>query len=447
LLNATTIRQISCIGAAVAIRRGQAANFSPRGQKIKTFTGNSQAVDSSIFVKELDMTESAATAGHQTMVKAPDGDVPALAPSSLGELVPLSRFTGQELAEVKALAKGVDWSDANSIMAQMNAPNQRFADAITRQLSGVAVYETGEAAGLILELSRQIKGANLQKMRREVAGQDWVAANFGHLPLVGSYVSAIRHFQLTHKSLVDELNRIRDRAQKEVTRLRAVHQQLEDQEIATERVLREMMTHIAACQLAVGEARDHFVAQREALLAGDRDPFKLQKLRDLGENISLMETRLINAKVSFIEKMLAIPDIRARQTAARIEISNTIDTIQNDIPDLASAIGRLVASYHIAEARKSTELRREMRKQLGEANADALDSVYLNAKRSQAGANAEIDDLSARVERLMKTLEAGTRIDEANAASRAESNRKLVEIRDAVIDGLSEAARRALKAQ
>jgi ElaB/YqjD/DUF883 family membrane-anchored ribosome-binding protein len=173
----------------------------------------------------------------------------------------------------------------------------------------------------------------------------------------------------------------------------------------------------------------------------------LQKLRDLGENISLMETRLINAKVSFIEKMLAIPDLRARQTAARIEISNTIDTIQNDIPDLASAIGRLVASYHIAEARKSTELRREMRKQLGEANADALDSVYLNAKRSQAGANAEIDDLSARVERLMKTLEAGTRIDEANAASRAESNRKLVEIRDAVIDGLSEAARRALKAQ
>ena len=135
----------------------KAANFLTLIYKIKTFGCNSQAIEPSIYVKELDMTESTATIGQQTMAQVPSGDVPALAPSSLGELVPLSRFSGQELAEVKALAKGVDWSDANSIMAQMNAPNQRFADAITRQLSGIAVYETGEAAGLILELSRQIK--------------------------------------------------------------------------------------------------------------------------------------------------------------------------------------------------------------------------------------------------------------------------------------------------
>lgn len=393
------------------------------------------------------MIDSSATADQHTPLQATDGDLPTLLPSSLGDLVPLSRFSSQELTEVKALAKSVDWSDANSIMAQMNAPNQRFAEAITRQLSAVAVYETGEAAGLILELSRQIKAANLTKMRREAKGEDWVAAHFGQLPLVGPYVSAIRHFQLTHQSLVGELERIRNRAQKEVTRLRAVHQQLEEQEIATERVLREMMIHIAACQLAVGEARETFAAQREDLLNGDRDPFKLQKLRDLSENISIMETRLINARASFVEKLLAMPDIRARQSAARIEISNTIDTIQNDIPDLASAIGRLVASYHIGQAQKSTELRRQMRRQLSEANADALDNVYLNAKRSQAGAIAEIEDLSVRVERLMKTLEAGAQIDAANAASRAESNRKLIEIRDAVIQGLSYSAHRAATAQ
>jgi uncharacterized protein YaaN involved in tellurite resistance len=392
------------------------------------------------------MAENLAQTGLSEPIPEEVVALPALPPSSLGDLIPLGRFSSQELAEVKTIAKGIDWSDANSIMAQMNAPNQRFADAITKQLSGVAVYETGDAAGLILELSRQIKATNLGKMRREANGEDWVAASFGKLPFVGSYVSAIRYFQLNHKSIVDELDRIRDRAQKEVTRLRAVHQQLEEQENATERVLREMMTHIAACQIAVGEAREHFEAERAALQNGDRDPFKIQKLRDLGENIAIMETRLINAKTSFIEKMLAIPDIRARQSAARIEISNTVDTIQNDLPDLASAIGRLVASYHIGQAQKSTELRRETRRQLAEANANALDDVYLNAKRSQSGAAAEIEDLGARVERLMKTLEAGAQIDEANAASRAESNRKLVEIRDAVIAGLSQSASRSVAA-
>ena len=176
--------------------------------------------------------------------------VPMLAPPKLGELIPTSRFSASELAEIDAIAKGIDFTDADSILAQMNAPNQKFADAITKELANVAVYETGAAAGIILELSRQIKSTNLAKMQRETKGEDWVAANFGSLPVIGSHVSAIRHFQLNHKTLVGELGRIRDQAQAEITRLRGVHHQLEMQERATETVLREMMVHICACQRA-----------------------------------------------------------------------------------------------------------------------------------------------------------------------------------------------------
>ena len=123
----------------------------------------------------------------------------------------------------------------------------------------------------------------------------------------------------------------------------------------------------------------------------------------------MMETRLINAKASFLEKMLSLPDIRARQTAARIEMSNTMDTIQNDLPDLASAIGRLVAAYHISQSQKANELRRKNREELSKANADALDNVYLAAKSSQSGAAEQIEALSQRVARLMATLDEGRR--------------------------------------
>ena len=327
----------------------------------------------------------------------------------------------------------------------MNAPNQKFADAIARQLSNVAVYETGAAAEIILELSRQIKSANLVKMRRETSGEDWVAANFGKLPIIGPRVSAIRHFQLNHKSLVGELARIRDKAQAEITRLRGVHRQLETQEQATETVLREMMVHIAACQQATAAARVAFDKQRAEALAGDRDPFEIQKLRDLADNIVMMETRLINAKASFLEKMLALPDLRARQTAARIEMSNTMDTIQNDLPDLASAIGRLVASYHISQSQIGNDLRRKNREALSKANADALDDVYLAAKASQSGAAAQIDQLSQRVARLMATLDKGAQIDADNVKSRAESEARLRDIRDSILNGLAGAADRALR--
>jgi hypothetical protein len=393
------------------------------------------------------MDEAAAKpASAEIAIGEASSPAPMLAPPKLGELIPTSRFSASELAEIDAIAKGIDFTDADSIMAQMNAPNQKFADAITKELADVAVYETGAAAGIILELSRQIKSANLAKMQRETKGEDWVAANFGSLPVIGPHVSAIRHFQLNHKSLVGELNRIRDQAQAEIVRLRGVHHQLEMQERATETVLREMMVHICACQRAAGVARERFDAMRaEALAAGDRDPFQIQKLRDFADNIVMMETRLINAKASFLEKMLALPDLRARQTAARIEMSNTMDTIQNDLPDLASAIGRLVASYHISQSQIANDLRRQNRAALSKANADALDNVYLAAKSSQSGAQEQIAQLAERAQRLLSTLDKGAEIDAKNLKSRAESEARLMEIRDGILNGMSTAADKALR--
>jgi ElaB/YqjD/DUF883 family membrane-anchored ribosome-binding protein len=353
-------------------------------------------------------------------------------------MIPLSRFGQRELAIVDNVSNSVDFTNADSITSQMNGPNQRFADALTSQLAGIKVYQTGAAEGIILDLSRQIKAANLKKMSREARGEDWVAASFGKLPLVGGMASAIRHFQLTHKSLVGELERIRKSAERELNDLRRTHAMLEQQEVATEAVLREMMVHIAGCQRATIRGRAEFEAMRTGSMTGDRDPFKLQKLQDYAENLTMLETRLVNAQVSFVDKMMAIPDIRARQRAARIEISNTIDSIQNDLPDLISAIGRLVSTYNISQSQRGNELRRQNREMLAQANADALNDVYLAAKRSQGGATEQIDQLSGRLDRLLQTLDEGARIDADNARERANSVARLEQLRDKLLEGMAD---------
>ena len=58
------------------------------------------------------------------MTAAP-GNLPILAAPKLGELIPASRFNASELAQVETIAKGIDFTDAASILAQMNAPNQK----------------------------------------------------------------------------------------------------------------------------------------------------------------------------------------------------------------------------------------------------------------------------------------------------------------------------------
>ena len=372
--------------------------------------------------------------------------VPALPPQQLpaADLIPLDRLSEAEKREAATIAKGVDFTDADSILAQMTGPRQEFAEAITHQLAGIAVYETGAATEIILDLSRQIKAANLAKMRREVAGEDWVAVQFGKLPVVGPWVSAIRHFQLTHASLIGELDRIKAQATAELNRLRGVHRQLDEQEQATERMLRKMMVHIAGCQQAVIAARAEYDQRREAALAS-RDPFEMQAVRDFVENLATLETRLLGVQASFLDGMMAIPDIRARQQAARIEMANTIDTIHNDLPDLAAAIGRLVAAYHIAQAQKSNALRRANREALAEANAATLETVYLKAKSSQDDSVALIKELSERLDRLLATLDAGVRIDAANAGKRMEATAKLVSLRDRLVEGVAANAKKALK--
>ena len=373
--------------------------------------------------------------------------LPALMDSSLskGELIPLNILTPQELAMVDTIAKSVDLTDADAVLKLMSGPRQRFADAITAQLEGLKVYETGAAAGVILELSRQIKATNLQKMRKESTGEDWVAANFGKLPVIGPMVSAIRHFQLTHKRIVDELDRIKKQAQKELNGLSASNALLKQQEEATYRMLREMMVHIAGCEKAVAAARPDY-DQRRRQLAESRDPFELQRLTQYGENIVMLETRILNAKTSFVGNMLAIPDIQAKAQAARIEMANTMDTIQNDIPDLAAIIGRLVAVYNIAQAQKGTKLRQANRQALAEINQTATRDVYLAAKASQGSAIDEVERLSQRLDSTLAMLADGLEIDRRNVGKREEASRRLYELRNKLLDGLADHAQKAVTA-
>ena len=89
----------------------------------------------------MDQAPAKTTVPEVAMIQGP-ADLPALAPPNVGDLIPMSRFNPAERAQIETIAKAIDFTDADSILAQLNAPNQKFADAITKELANVAVYET-----------------------------------------------------------------------------------------------------------------------------------------------------------------------------------------------------------------------------------------------------------------------------------------------------------------
>jgi uncharacterized protein YaaN involved in tellurite resistance len=255
----------------------------------------------------------------------------------------------------------------------------------------VRTDETGAAGELIMELATAIKGLNLPRMKEEVAGEDGIAGMLAKLPVVGARFSALRHFQETRKEIHEHLDRIEKKASVEMGRLQAENAAADARARETLVNLRELEVYLAAAQVALLKARDEFGSLKGKVEAAQPpDPVQFSGLRDMAEQINAFETRVLRMNIAIADAMVAIPQIRTAQEAARIEIRNIMDAMLFDMPRLKSAVLQVAALNQINKAAASTEARRRMAREIGQMGAEALDQAYTNAKLSQGGSADDV---------------------------------------------------------
>jgi len=352
----------------------------------------------------------------------------------------LAKFDNQQRQRIVEIASTVGVLDSAAVTGFGVEVQQRMNSFLDQLLQGIRTYEVGASGELTIELAKNIKVMNLQKMKQESTGEDWVAGSFGKLPIVGQWFSAIRHFQLTHQEITKHLTEIEDKAQREMGKLAATNAKLDQLAERTLENLKDLELYLAAGQSVLMRARANFHDRKNEIMQSN-DPIALTELRDAAEQINAFETRLLRMHIAFTDALTAIPQIRVNQEAARIEARNIMDTVLFDLPRLKSAIIRVASLNQIINASKANEARRELARQIGSIGAEALDEAYTRAKQSQGNGMEDVAVLAATADKLLETIAKGVQIDEENRQKRQMAERQLGDIKGKLLEGLRANAR------
>ncbi|MBV8658887.1 MAG: toxic anion resistance protein [Burkholderiales bacterium] len=347
----------------------------------------------------------------------------------------LSKFDAGQMARVEQIAASVSFADTNSLLSFGTEPQRRLNDYLDQLLDGIRTSDVGAAGDLTIELATTIKAIHLQKMKREVEGEDWVASTFGRLPVVGKWASALRYFQLSHKQITKHLETIETRAEQDKAKLAAMNAKLDRMVDASIENMRELEYYLAAAQVVIKRARVDFEQRRQAA-AISRDVVEIARLRDYMEQINAFETRAVRMHVAYAESMVSIPQIRASQTASRIEISNIMDTMLFDLPHLKRAIVQVASLAQTSKASKANAARRELTRQISGIGADQLQEVYLKAKASQGSSEQDIALLAQSADKLLETIALGHKLDAENARKREQAIQDVTALKHKFVDGL-----------
>ena len=183
----------------------------------------------------------------------------------------------------------------------------------------------------------------------------------------------MRHFQQTRRQIHEHLEQIERKAAVEMGRLQAENAAADARARETQVNLRDLEIYLAAGELALIKARGDFAALKTKVEATQPpDPVQFSALRDMGEQIDAFETRLVRMNIAITDAMVAIPQIRTAQEAARVEIRNIMDAMLFDMPRLKGAILQVAALNQINKAAASTAARRQVAREIGQLGADAL---------------------------------------------------------------------------
>lgn len=352
----------------------------------------------------------------------------------------LSKLTGEQVARVNQIVSSVSFNDTNSLVSFGADAQRELSQHLDALLEGIRTSETGRAGEVTIALATTIKDLNLPKVKAEVESGG-VADHLGKLPIVGGWFSALRALQQNHKKITEHLAAIEQKAQGQLETLRAMNDKLDRLVDGSIAHIRNLELYMAAGQILIKRARLEF-EQRRAAAEASRDVIEIARLRDFAEQVNAFETRIVRIHLAHSRSITSVPEIRASQAAALIEMNNLMDGLLFDLPELKRAILRVASLERTMQASKDAQARRELTRQLGNIAGDQLQDAYLHAKESQGDFAADVAALSQSADKLLQTIELGRRIDAANVAKREQAIADLASVNSKFKDGLLEAGNR-----
>ena len=376
-------------------------------------------------------TTTPASTDLEPMAKPGTELVPVEVPQEMS-LFKQDDFSADDWARVKELSAAVDATDSNLLLSYGSKPQLEVSSVLDQLLRDMSTEDADVGGDLLIALSRGMEEAKIREMRDELtSGGSTLAYTINQIPLIGPWIarqmSAFLYFKHRKDGIIRHFDEIEKQIMTHREKLVKANTKLDMNYEATANNLRDLKVYIAAGEQAglrlVDEANVRLDDARKS-----RDAVVVNQYRDFRANVHSFLTRVVRLHMAYTNAAQTLPQIRQIQETTKIALSDVIDTLLVDMPQMKQAVLQLSALKSIRDARASSEKRREISRELREITSNASAESYLEAKQSQGAFEEELQLLERMAAKLKETEEKARMIEAQNQTARKDAHARMQKV-------------------
>ena len=347
-------------------------------------------------------------------------------------------FSPTDWGRVGELAAAVDATDSNLLLTYGAKPQMEVSSVLDQLLRTMRTEDADVGGDLLISLSRGMEAAKIREMRDELqSGGSTFAYMLNQIPLIGPWfarqMSAFLYFKHRKDSIIKHFDEIEKQILIQREDLVKANTTLDLNYEATANNLQDLKVYIAAGEQAglrlVEEAKGRLEDARNS-----RDAVVVNQYRDFRANVESFLTRVVRLHMAYTQAAQNLPQIRQIQETTKIALSDVVDTLLVDLPQMKQAVLQLSALKSIRDARAASDKRREISRELREITSNAASDSYLDAKASQGAFEEELQLLERMASKLKETEAKARDIEMQNQTARKDAHARM----QAVVKQLSD---------
>ena len=355
-------------------------------------------------------------------------------PEPKADLIDMSKAKAPEKKAIKDRMAEIDMSNTQSII-EFGSKAQSGIQAISQEmLSGVRSKDTGEAGKTLRGMVTSLRGFSVEELNpnRE---QSWWEKLLGRAKPVAEFMARYETVQTQIDDITGELLDHEHTLLKDIKSLDKLYEN-------TLSFYDELALYIAAGTAKLVELDETTIPAKADDLENARKEegvIKAQELRDLRAARDDLERRVHDLKLTRQVTMQSLPSIRLVQENDKSLVTKINSTLVNTVPLWETQLAQAVTIHRSREAAGVVKEATDLTNELLEANAENLKAANREVREQMERGVFDIESIKRANQHLIDTIEESLAIADAGKAKRAEAEKELETMEEALKQTLAAA--------
>jgi uncharacterized protein YaaN involved in tellurite resistance len=355
-------------------------------------------------------------------------------PEPKGELIVVSKAAAPEKKAIMTRMAEIDMSSAQSII-EFGSKAQSEMQAISQEmLSGVRNKDAGPAGASLREMVTSLRGFSVDELdpNRKL---NWWEKLLGRAKPVAEFMAQYENVQEQIDDITGNLLDHEHTLLKDIKSLDKLYEK-------TLSFYDELALYIAAGTEKLAQLDDKTIPGMVSAVENARKEdgvIRAQELRDMRAARDDLERRVHDLKLTRQVTMQSLPSIRLVQENDKSLVTKINSTLVNTVPLWETQLAQAVTIHRSREAAEVVKEATDLTNELLEANAENLKSANKEVREQMERGVFDIESIKRANQNLIDTIEESLAIADEGKAKRAEAEKELVEMEEALKQTLAAA--------